>query len=121
MHTVSSTALYGKRSYPYTLGKYSPGHCSPVPTIRVVCHSTYDATLTAHTQVTCLLLKYERVLGTQTVSTTPFVDKILAIAFTRVTFTDNRCDDTHKWPILAQVYCSHDVADNAIFVVTARL
>jgi hypothetical protein len=59
----------------HTLGKYSPGHCNPVPTIRVVGHSTYDATLTAHTQATCLLLKYERVVGIQTVLTTPHLDK----------------------------------------------
>ena len=54
MYTVTATALYGKRSYPDTLGKYSSGHWNPVPTIRVVGHSTYDATLTAPTQATCL-------------------------------------------------------------------
>jgi hypothetical protein len=75
MYTISTTALYGKRSYPDTLGKYSPGHCNPVLTIRVAGHSTYDATLTSHTQATCLLLKYERVVGIETVSTTPYVVK----------------------------------------------
>jgi hypothetical protein len=113
MYTVSTTALYVKRSYPDGLGKYSPGHCNPVPTIRVVGHSTYDATLITNTQATCLLLKYEGVVGIQTVSTTPYIDKYWR--FTRVTFTDSRYD-TEKWPLLVQVYCSHEVANNEMFV-----
>ena len=70
MFTVPTNGLYGRRLYPDTLGKYLPGHCNPVPTIRVVGHSTYDAILIVHTQATCLLLNYERVVGTHKFSTT---------------------------------------------------
>lgn len=109
MYTVSSTALYGKRSYTNTLGKYSSDHCNPVPMIRVVGHSTYDATLTAHTQATCLLLKYERVVGIQTVSTTPSADKYWRF-LSLVSHLPTRTVGRYLYSVLQIVKCLSDAS-----------
>ena len=61
---LRSESLY-RLSYPSlwqmssTLARCLPGHCHCINTAHVLGHSTYQMTLTVHTQVTCLLVKYK--------------------------------------------------------------
>lgn len=64
-HTSSLTGLFGKHLYSGTPAKSLPAHCDCIPMTYVLDTLTYQTILIVHTQVTCLLVKYQLVMGIQ--------------------------------------------------------
>ena len=102
---VSTQLPLTNTSY-HTISQYLPGQCHLLPNTSELGHSMYRTMLIGHTQVTCLLVKYKRVMGTK-----------LQVWTWKWTNTADSFDSCHvywrqrnkNWPITIIVQLMHSI------------